>query len=94
MQNLTNATLVTYNAKTAYTANAAHNARLMAGVKALTANGTKAVTLGHLVQYMAAQFNNPQFANYGLKMGKQPLIVAPKGMAAIVPTQKQLTPPA
>ena len=91
MATLTNATLVTYNPKTLYAATAAHNARLMAGVKALTANGTKAVTLGHLVQYMSAQFNNPQFANYGLKMGKQPLIVAPKNMAVIVPTAAQLT---
>lgn len=91
MATLTKNTNITYNAKTTYVAAAPHNARLMAGVKALTANGTKAVTLGHLVQYMAAQFNNPQFANYGLKMGKQPLIVAPKNMAVVVPTTAQLT---
>ncbi len=41
--------------------------------------------------FMATQFNNPQFANYALKMGKQPLIVAPKSMDVITPTAAQLT---
>ena len=91
MATLTNNTNITYNAKTTYVAAAGHNARLMAAVKTLTANGTKAVTLGNLKQFMATQFNNPQFANYALKMGKQPLIEAPKNMAVIAPTAAQLT---
>ena len=91
MATLTNNTNITYNPKTTYVAAAGHNARLMAAVKALTVNGTKAVTLGNLKQFMATQFNNPQFANYALKMGKQPLVVAPKNMAVIAPTAAQLT---
>ena len=48
MATLTNNTNITYNTKTTYVAAAGHNARLMAAVKTLTANGTKAVTLGNL----------------------------------------------
>jgi hypothetical protein len=94
MATLNASTLVTYNAKTAYAAKAGHNARLVAGLKALTANGTKAVTVAHLTAFLAAQYNNPQFVNYGYKMAKQPIMPAPKTMPVIVPTQKQLTPPA
>ena len=91
MATLTNNTLITYNPKTTYVAQAGHNARLMAAVKTLTANGTKAISLGNLRTFMATQFNNPQFANYGLKMGKKPLIVAPAKMpvASIAPAQLQ-----
>lgn len=94
MATLNASTLVTYNPKTAYAAKAGHNARLVAGLKALTANGTKAVTVAHLTAFFAAQYNNPQFVNYGYKMAKQPIMPAPKSMPVIAPTQKQLTPPA
>ena len=80
-------TLVTYNAKTTYVASAGHNARLVAGIKQLTSNGTQAVTVAQLKQFCAAKFNNPQFVNYGLKMGKRPIITAPKSMqVAAIPT--------